>query len=138
MSGSALQGSTAAGMLTLLDGPAYALSKHGAVAFGEWLSATYRHRGVVVQALCPQGVSTRMLDQTGGVQDLLSRDRALTPEEVARTVVEALADDRFYVLPHEQVAGYSASRSADPGRWLGSMNRLQQSLEDAGALSGPS
>ncbi|NLG48165.1 SDR family oxidoreductase, partial [Gordonia sp. (in: high G+C Gram-positive bacteria)] len=69
---------SAAGLLTMLDAPAYSVTKHGAVAFAEWLSATYRHRGVVVQAVCPQGVQTRMLQQSGPLEELLSRDSALT------------------------------------------------------------
>ena len=46
-----------AGLLTML-GARLLASKHAAVAFAEWLSATYRHRGLVVQVICPQGVRT--------------------------------------------------------------------------------
>ncbi|RNL62477.1 SDR family oxidoreductase [Nocardioides marmoriginsengisoli] len=120
---------SAAGLLTMLGSPAYSVSKHGAVAFAEWLSATYRHRGVVVQAICPQGVRTRMLDDAGSLKEMLSRDRALAPEEVAEAAWEALADDRFLVLPHDQVAGYWAAKAADPERWLAGMNRIQQHLD---------
>ncbi|MCP2255994.1 Short-chain dehydrogenase [Prauserella aidingensis] len=120
---------SAAGLLTLLEGPSYSVTKHGAVAFAEWLSATYRHRGIVVQALCPQGVRTQMLP-TGGLQDLLSHDSALTPEEVADTVWEALADDRFFILPHPEVGGYYAARATDTDRWLAGMNKLQRKLDD--------
>ena len=45
---------SAAGLLTMLGDAPYSVSKHGAVAFAEWLSATYRHRGIVVQAICPR------------------------------------------------------------------------------------
>jgi len=41
---------SAVSLLTMLGSPAYSVSKHGAVAFAEWLSATYRHRGMVVQS----------------------------------------------------------------------------------------
>jgi len=44
---------SAAGLLTMLGSPAYSVSKHGAVAFAEWLYATYRHKGVHVHAICP-------------------------------------------------------------------------------------
>jgi len=121
---------SAAGLLTMLGSPSYSVSKHGAVAFAEWLSATYRHRGIVVQAICPQGVRTRMLADSGAV-DLLSHDGALEPEEVAAMALEALADDRFYILPHPQVADYYGARATDPDRWLRGMNRLQQGLEGA-------
>ena len=62
---------SAAGLLTMLGSAPYSVTKHGAVAFAEWLRATYGHRGVVVQAICPQGVRTRMLDDAGPLKDLL-------------------------------------------------------------------
>lgn len=121
---------SAAGLLTMLGSPTYSVSKHAAVAFAEWLSATYRHRGVVVQAICPQGVRTRMLEEAGGLQDLLTRDAALTPEQVAEAAWEALADDRFLVLPHPEVADYYAARATHTDQWLGGMNKLQRKLEE--------
>jgi NAD(P)-dependent dehydrogenase (short-subunit alcohol dehydrogenase family) len=122
---------SAAGLLTMLTAPAYSVTKHGAVAFAEWLSATYRHRGIVVQAICPQGVKTSMLDRASGLQELLSRDTALEPADVAELAWRAAQDDRFLVLPHPEVAGYYAARAADTDRWLTGMNRLQMRLEGA-------
>lgn len=119
---------SAAGLLTMLGAPAYSVSKHGAVAFAEWLSATYRHRGIVVQAICPQGVKTRMLDDSGA-EELLSHDGALEPSQVADAVVESFVDDRFLVLPHAKVADYYANRATQTDRWLAGMNRLQQRWE---------
>jgi NAD(P)-dependent dehydrogenase (short-subunit alcohol dehydrogenase family) len=124
---------SAAGLLTMLGSPTYSVSKHAAVAFAEWLSATYRHRGVVVQAICPQGVRTRMLDNAGPLREVLSHDTAVTPEDVAEAMWQALADDRFLVLPHPEVAGYYANRAAQTDRWLAGMNKLQRRLEEKGA-----
>jgi NAD(P)-dependent dehydrogenase (short-subunit alcohol dehydrogenase family) len=121
---------SAAGLLTMLGAPAYSVTKHGAVAFAEWLSASYRHHGVVVQAICPQGVQTRMLDESGPLKDLLSHDTALTADQVAATVMAALAGDEFLILPHPEVADYYAFRAAGTDRWLRGMNKLQQRLED--------
>jgi len=126
---------SAAGLLTMLGSPTYSVSKHAAVAFAEWLSATYRHRGVVVQAICPQGVRTRMLDNAGPLQELLSHDTAIAPEEVAEAMWQALADDRFLVLPHPEVAGYYANRAAQTDRWLAGMNKLQRRLEAKGTTA---
>ncbi|MFW6774094.1 SDR family oxidoreductase [Nocardioides sp. CPCC 205120] len=123
---------SAAGLLTMLGSPSYSVTKHGAVAFAEWLSATYRHRGVVVQAICPQGVRTRMLEESGPLKELLTRDEALAPEDVAEALWASFADDRFLVLPHPQVADYYVGRARDTDRWLGQMNRLQQALEAGG------
>ena len=38
----------------------YAVTKHGAYAFAEYLSLTYRHRGIKVHAICPQGVTVEV------------------------------------------------------------------------------
>jgi len=122
---------SAAGLLTMLDAPAYSVTKHGAVAFAEWLSATYRHRGVVVQAVCPQGVQTRMLQQSGPLEELLSRDSALTVEDVAVSVEQALDGDDFLILPHAEVADYYRARAGQTDRWLAGMNKLQRRLETA-------
>lgn len=120
---------SAAGLLTMLGDAPYSVSKHAAVAFAEWLSATYRHRGIVVQAICPQGVQTRMLEESGPLQGLLTRDAALSADDVAEAVWQALEGDEFYVLPHPEVRDYYAQRAAHPDAWLAGMNRLQQKLD---------
>ena len=122
---------SAAGLLTMLGSPTYSVSKHAAVAFAEWLSATYRHRGVVVQAICPQGVKTRMLADAGGaLEDVLSHDTALEPEDVAEAMWQALQDDRFLVLPHPKVGEYYAVRATQTDRWLHGMNKLQRRVDE--------
>jgi NAD(P)-dependent dehydrogenase (short-subunit alcohol dehydrogenase family) len=120
---------SAAGLLTMLGSAPYSASKHAALAYAEWLSATYGHRGVVVQALCPQGVRTRMLDETGAAGDVVLRDTAIEPEDVAEMLWEALQDDRFLVLPHPEVRDYYAARTTDTDRWLAGMRRLQARLD---------
>ncbi|MFE0591298.1 SDR family NAD(P)-dependent oxidoreductase [Micromonospora echinospora] len=120
---------SAAGLLTLLGNAPYSVTKHAAVGFAEWLRASYAHRGVTVQALCPQGVRTPMLADADGLSAALLDDTAVTPEQVADCVVEALADDRFLVLPHPQVADWYARRADDPDRWLRAMNRTQRDAE---------
>ncbi|HET7399903.1 MAG TPA: SDR family oxidoreductase [Intrasporangium sp.] len=122
---------SAAGLLTMLGSAPYSVSKHAAVAFAEWLSATYGHRGIVVQALCPQGVRTRMLDDAGPAQELLAHERVLEPDDVAECAWQALRDDRFLVLPHGEVADYYARRASDTDRWLGGMRKLQIRLDGA-------
>lgn len=122
---------SAAGLLTMLGSPTYSVSKHAAVAFAEWLSATYRHRGVSVHVLCPQGVRTRMLEEAGPLQALLTRDAVLEPEEVADSLWAAMQADRFLVLPHPEVAQYYAYRATQTDRWLATMNGMQQGLEGA-------
>ncbi|WP_205473972.1 SDR family NAD(P)-dependent oxidoreductase [Nocardioides sp. SYSU D00038] len=120
---------SAAGLLSMIGAAAYSTTKHAAVGFAEWLSLTYGDRGVTVQAICPQGVRTAMLDQAGPLKDLLSHDDALAPEAVADAWVDSLADDRFLVLPHPEVAGYYAARAADTDAWLGGMRRLRAKVD---------
>lgn len=120
---------SAAGLLTMLGSAPYSTTKHAAVAFAEWLSATYGGKGIVVQAICPQGVRTRMLEDAGPVQALLAKEDPLAPEDVADLVVAALGDDRFLVLPHPKVADYYAARAQDTDRWLRGMRKLQRTLD---------
>ncbi|TDD27917.1 SDR family oxidoreductase [Kribbella turkmenica] len=118
---------SAAGLLTALGTATYSTTKHAAIAFAEWLSATYRHQGIVVQAICPQGVRTDMLAASGPMRDVLATD-AVTPEVVAEVTWQALQDDRFLILPHPEIGDYYCQRAADPDRWLGGMNKLQRNV----------
>ncbi|MGA5822377.1 SDR family oxidoreductase [Kitasatospora sp. NPDC094028] len=125
---------SAAGLLTMLGSAPYAVSKHGALAFAEWLAATYRHRGVRVHALCPQGVRTDMLASTGAVGEALLAPTAISPEDVAEAALAGMREDRFLLLPHPEVAEYYRHRATEPDRWIGGMNRMQRELEKGGAL----
>lgn len=126
---------SAAGLLTMLGSAPYSVTKHAAVAFAEWLRATYAHRGVVVQALCPQGVRTPLLEGSGSVGQALLAPAAIEVGDVVGTVLEALGDDRFLVLPHPEVAGYVRHKADDPDGWLAAMNRLQQRVQAAGTAT---
>lgn len=121
---------SAAGLLTMIGAAPYSVTKHGALAFAEWLSLTYRHRGIHVHAVCPQGVRTAMIRSAGIAGDLVLAPNAIEPEDVAQAVIDGIAADRFLILPHPEVAGYYAARAAEPERWLGGMNKLQRTFED--------
>jgi NAD(P)-dependent dehydrogenase (short-subunit alcohol dehydrogenase family) len=121
---------SAAGLLTVPGSAPYAVTKHGALAFAEWLAVTYAHRGLTVQAICPLGVRTPMLDGSGpGAQALLA-ESAIQPEAVADAVMTGIADGRFLILPHPEVAGMYAGRAAETDRWLRGMSQVQQRLEE--------
>ncbi|MGW6520941.1 SDR family oxidoreductase [Streptomyces sp. NPDC054962] len=122
---------SAAGLLTMIGAAPYSVTKHGAYAFAEWLSLTYRHRGIKVHAICPQGVRTDMLDATGSAGDLVLKPTAIEPQDVADALFKGIAEDRFLILPHPDVAGYYQVRAQDPDRWLTNMNHLQQKWETA-------
>ncbi|MEU6481808.1 SDR family oxidoreductase [Streptomyces sp. NPDC047017] len=121
---------SAAGLLTMIGAAPYSVTKHGAYAFAEWLSLTYRHRGVQVHAICPQGVRTDMLAATGSAGDLVLRPTAIDPEDVADALFKGMEEDRFLILPHPEVAEFYQARAADPDRWLAGMNHLQRKWEE--------
>lgn len=120
---------SAAGLLTMIGAAPYAVTKHGAYAFAEWLSLTYRHRGLKVHAICPQGVRTDMLAATGSAGDLVLQPTAIEPDDVADALFQGIEEDRFLILPHPEVAGFYQARATDPDRWLTNMNHIQQKWE---------
>jgi len=120
---------SAAGLLAMLGTAPYSVTKHAALSFAEWMAMTYSHRGITVQAICPQGVRTGMLDGSDPAAEKLLGDSVIQPEAVAGAVIEAMTDGRFLILPHPEVAGMYAGRAADPDRWLRGMNKLQRSVE---------
>lgn len=123
---------SAAGLLTMIGAAPYSVTKHGAYAFAEWLSLTYRHRGVKVHAICPQGVRTDMLTASGSAGDLVLAPTAIEPQDVADALFDGIEKDRFLILPHPEVAGFYQARAADPERWLTNMNHIQQKWETTG------
>ena len=122
---------SAAGLLTMLGTATYSVTKHAAESYAEWLAATYAHRGLVVHCICPQGVRTNMLAQSGQAGKVVLQDAAIEPEQVADALLAALAAGRFLVLPHPEVHRYYQMRATDPDRWLAGMNRMQQRIEAA-------
>ena len=123
---------SAAGLLTMLGSAPYSATKHAALGFAEWLAASYAHRGITVQALCPMGVRTAMLDGTSPAAEIILGDTAITAEEVAGAVVAGIEAGSFLILPHPEVARMYAGRATDTDRWLRGMNRLQTRVEAAG------
>ncbi|MFI1682770.1 SDR family oxidoreductase [Streptomyces sp. NPDC020607] len=120
---------SAAGLLTMIGAAPYSVTKHGAYAFAEWLSLTYRHRGIKVHAICPQGVRTDMLAATGTAGDLVLTPTAIEPDDVAAALFAGMAEDRFLVLPHPEVAAFYRARAETPDKWLKGMNHIQQKWE---------
>ena len=122
---------SAAGLLTMLGTASYSVTKHAAVGYAEWLAVTYGHRGLQVHCVCPQGVRTNMLAGSGRAGDVVLQQGAIEPEAVADAVWEGMADGRFLILPHPEVAGYYALRAEDTDKWLRGMNRLQQRIDES-------
>ena len=87
----------------------------------------YGDRGLIVSALCPQGVKTEMLRraEAEGTRRSFLIDSALEPEQVADDVVKGIEAERFLILPHPEVAEYVKRKAADHDRWLRGMRRLR-------------
>jgi NAD(P)-dependent dehydrogenase (short-subunit alcohol dehydrogenase family) len=117
---------SAAGLLTQIGSAPYAVTKHAAVAFAEWLSVTYGDRGIRVSCLCPMGVRTPMTAGDHLANDVVVAAGAmLEPEQVADAVVGGLRAERFLILPHPEVQTFFARKADDYDRWLAGMRRLQ-------------
>ena len=137
---------SAAGLLSQIGSMAYTLTKHAAVALGEWLAISHHHQGIGVSILCPQAVRTDLLDNSpdrlaDGATDPwasgpASGDGVLEPERVAELACEAVEAGRFLVLPHPEVATYVERKAGDIERWLDGMRRLQRALAGDGPLPG--
>ena len=125
---------SAAGLLTMLGDAPYSVTKHGAVAFAEWLSATYGTRGINVHVICPLAVNTPMYQDSGPLRAVLDLDPVLDPDAVANALIEAMDDGRFLVLPHPQVKDYFSYRATDPDRWLRGMRKIQNHVDSGLAL----
>ncbi|MBV56188.1 MAG: short-chain dehydrogenase [Gammaproteobacteria bacterium] len=122
-----LNTSSAAGLLSQVGSAPYAVTKHAAVGFAEWLSISYGNKGIKVSVLCPQAVRTAMT--AGGDGGVAGLDGMLEPEKLADTVIETLDQERFLVLPHPEVLTYMRRKTDDYDRWLGGMRRLHEKFE---------
>lgn len=118
---------SAAGLLTEMDLAPYAVTKHGSVALAEWLAIRYGGAGVGFSCLCPQAVNTPMISAVPAGSATLASG-VIEPDQVAEAVLDALAADRFLILPHPEVAEFARRRAADPQRWIAGMRRLRTSL----------
>ncbi len=127
-SGYFLQTVSAAGLLSQIGSAPYSVTKHAALGFAEWLSITYGDRGIRVSALCPQGVRTAMLLNSNAAPAHFLNETALTPEQVAEAAVRGIAEEKFLILPHPEVAEYFRRKATDYDRWLGGMRRLKVKL----------
>ncbi len=120
---------SAAGLLTMLEGAPYAVSKHAAVAFAEFLAIRYRDRGLRVSCLCPMAVRTAMMVGDHVSQRSVAASGAiLSPETVADATIAGMAEERFLILPHPEVARFEQHRAADRDGWLAAMRKFAAKL----------
>jgi NAD(P)-dependent dehydrogenase (short-subunit alcohol dehydrogenase family) len=119
-----LNTASAAGLLSQIGSAPYAVTKHAAVGLAEWLAITHGDQGIKVSVLCPQAVRTAM---TAGNEDgVASLDGMMEPEQLADVVVNSIEAEEFLILPHPQVLEYMRKKTADYGRWIGGMKKLNR------------
>jgi NAD(P)-dependent dehydrogenase (short-subunit alcohol dehydrogenase family) len=123
-----------AGMISGPGMSVYNVTKHGVVTLSETLWHELRLLGapIGVSVLCPAWVNTNIIDSARnrpaalaqttevmpGREEVQEAARALLasglpPDRVAALVVEAVREDRFYVLPHPDWKRYVRIRMED-------------------------
>ncbi|WP_341705509.1 SDR family NAD(P)-dependent oxidoreductase [Ferrovibrio sp.] len=127
---------SAAGLVSVPGSSVYCVSKHGVVTLSECLHHELRgeNAAINVSVLCPAFVPTGIVESArnrpaslGKVNpsqaDFAARTRKaiasgrLTAADIAQAVADAVAANRFYILPHERIK-------------QGVQMRLQDILED--------
>ncbi len=119
-----LNTASAAGLLSQVGSAPYAVTKHAAVGFAEWLALTYGDDGIKVSVLCPQAVRSAMTK--GNEEGVASLDGLMEPEPVAEACVKAIEEETFLVLPHPEVLGYMRRKTDNYDRWIGGMRKLNR------------
>ena len=115
----------------------YNASKHAVVAISETLhhELAMNAPGVHVSVLCPGWVKTNIADSTRNRPAHLQTDNAvdsaagsilrgflengMEPDEVAAKVLDAILNDQFWILTHDEAADY----------WVDAVNRRLRSIE---------
>jgi NAD(P)-dependent dehydrogenase (short-subunit alcohol dehydrogenase family) len=123
-----------AGIINPPGSGAYNVTKHAVVALSETLHHDLRERGsaVGVSVLCPAYVPTGIADSernrppglepTAKSKETLAREQMLkkavasgklSAADVARAVVQAVKEERFYILTHVRIKGAIGARMED-------------------------
>ena len=112
-----------AGLVNNLVNPSYGVSKHAVVAFSEsmYLDLQFRQSNVGISVLCPGPINTDIMhsskrnrpDYVPPPPELTEQEalftrayeiwleRGMHPKEVAKQVIEAIKEKRFYVITHD-------------------------------------
>jgi hypothetical protein len=54
---------------------------------------------------------------------------ALEPDQVAGDVMQAIAEEKFMILPHPEAAKYFQNKANDYERWLRGMRKLLRNAQ---------
>jgi NAD(P)-dependent dehydrogenase (short-subunit alcohol dehydrogenase family) len=118
--------SSAAGLFGLPWHAAYSASKFGLRGVSEVLRFDLRRHGIGVSLVCPGGVRTPLVEtvnivgvdpESPRIRKLKERfeKRAVSPEHVARKILEGIEKDRYLVFTSRDIQlGYWAQRLCPP------------------------
>jgi NAD(P)-dependent dehydrogenase (short-subunit alcohol dehydrogenase family) len=126
---------SAAGLLTAPGAAPYAVTKHAALGFSEWLAIKYKHNGIRVCAVCPEAVDTQMLhlslaDGNTGVKKIADSGEVLSPGDVASAAIRALESGDFLVATHPRTLRNVQRKWADVDKWIGAMSSFLEERFD--------
>ncbi|KKC06951.1 SDR family NAD(P)-dependent oxidoreductase [Mycobacterium nebraskense] len=119
-----LQTASVVALTTHPDKAAYAVTKHAALAFSEWLAMTYRPKGIKVSCFCPGPMLTPMLMSDGIPADHPALQNVATPEEVAERLVGAIETEQFLIVDSPMGLDSLTGKAADYERWVNDMTVL--------------
>jgi NAD(P)-dependent dehydrogenase (short-subunit alcohol dehydrogenase family) len=113
-SGHIVNTASMAGLVATRGLGVYNTSKYAVVGLSETLAKDLKPYGIGVSVLCPMGVATRIRDSDRHRPPALANEtrsraepvelmgRTLAPEAVAEMVVNAIRDNRLYVITHDE------------------------------------
>lgn len=115
-----LNTASAAGLLTELHSAPYAVTKHAALAFAEWLAITYGERGIRVSCLCPEGVWTPMIENAP-----LLQQTAISTDVLVDFTLQALREERFLITTHPTTLPSFRQKAGDYDVWISKLRHLR-------------
>ena len=130
-SGYIINTGSVAGLIALTgEGAPYVASKFAVVGLSEALALYARPRGIGVSVLCPGSVDTNLLETERVVAMTPERTLAeaastaifhsvlMTPDQIGEAVVEAVQQQRFFVLPDHHQQSIIVQRAQDMNAFL--------------------
>jgi hypothetical protein len=75
------------------------------------------------------GVRTNMLFEAQFAGGAFLLETAVEPDQAADEVMKGIAEERFLILPHPEVAEFFRRKANDYDRWLRGMRKLQASTQ---------
>jgi NAD(P)-dependent dehydrogenase (short-subunit alcohol dehydrogenase family) len=113
-SGAIVNTSSIAGLVGYMTMPAYAASKHGILGLTKTAALEYAGRGIRINAICPGGIQTPMVDRMSATQDKEEFEAMIKamhpigrigqPEEIADVAVFLCSDKASFVTGHALAA----------------------------------